>query len=84
MTNNRTAEQAQFEDIQACLGNALVYLKLIDLRVRLAVEAQPELLGPAVEDVSSAFGLVKRAQGKAAGLAPVLAARAQVVNAVVK
>jgi hypothetical protein len=76
MTTSKTAEQAGIEDVQACLGNALVYLKLIDLRIRMAAANQPDLLGPAVEDVSSAFGLVKRAQGEVGLLTPKLSARA--------
>ena len=64
MTDTLIERQAQAETVKALLGNALVYLKLIDLRVRLAAVHQPDVLAPAIEDLSSAYGLIRTAQGE--------------------
>lgn len=63
LTEERAACQAEQEDVRSCLGNALVYLKLVDLRIRLAAGSQPDLLAPVCEDLLSAWELIRRAQG---------------------
>lgn len=65
-----TTTQEGIENVQACLGNALVYLRLIDLRIRLAACSQPDVLAPAIEDLSSAHGLIRQAQAGIGRLIP--------------
>lgn len=65
-----SAEQEGLETIQACLGNALVYLKLIELRIRQAAARQSNLLDPAIDDLGSACTLIQRAQSSAGSLTP--------------
>jgi hypothetical protein len=66
----QTETQEQLEIAQGNLGHALVYLKLVDLRVRLAAQTQPDLLEPAIQDVGSAWELIRQAQGNISHLAP--------------
>lgn len=67
-----TAEQEGLENIQSCMGNALVYLKLVDLRLRLAAGIQANLLDPAIDDLSNACALIHRAQLAAGRLTPTI------------
>lgn len=64
MTNSLIERQAHTETVLALLGNALVYLRLIDMRVRMAAANQPDLMAPAIDDLSSACGLIRTAQGE--------------------
>ncbi len=64
MTDSLIERQAHAETVLALLGNTLVYLRLIDVRVRMAAANQPGLMSPAIEDLSSACGLIRAAQGE--------------------
>ena len=59
-------EEAQREEIEgdlAILGNARVYLRLIDERLRLAA-GKPEIVSPAVENLHAADILMLRLQDR--------------------
>lgn len=65
------ARTEQVEGVLGCLGNALVYLHLVELRVLTAMREgdQCGLLGPAVEDLRRVGSLVRRAQVQVGGSA---------------
>jgi len=62
------AEVELIEGDLSCLGNALVYLRLVRERVAAAakVGGQRDILSPAIEDVARAATLVRRVQDRIA------------------
>lgn len=65
------SESAFLEQKEGSLGrlaNALVLLELVDLRIALAAQREPEVLSPAVDDVQRIRGLIVGAQRGLSGL----------------
>lgn len=65
--------QERLEGAQSCLGNAQVYMDLIYIRMRLAAAIQPNLLMPAMDDLTQARGLIRRGQSQIDAVTPVCA-----------
>lgn len=67
--NSREMVRERKEGQLACLGNALVRLELVDVRMRhiLAAVGRGELISPAFEDLQSAEQLIVKAQRSIAG-----------------
>jgi hypothetical protein len=51
-----------YEGALGCLGNALILVELVEIRVGLAVPQLPGLLGPAIDDLGRAKGLIRQGQ----------------------
>jgi hypothetical protein len=60
----------QLERAQFALGNALVYLELVEVRVRMAHTSQPALMGPAVEDLAAIRTLIRSGQRQIGAVVP--------------
>lgn len=50
------------EGALGCLGNALMLVELVEVRVGLAASHLPGLLGPAMDDLGRAKGLIRQGQ----------------------
>jgi hypothetical protein len=61
----------QIEGAMISLGSALVYLDLVEARVRQAAARLPELLRPAVDDLSQMRILIREGQAQIGTNVPV-------------
>jgi hypothetical protein len=71
MTEEGIAARDQIEEALFALGSALVYLELVEARVRQAAARLPDLLKPAVDDLAQMRSLIREGQSQIGSNVPV-------------
>jgi hypothetical protein len=71
LTEESIAARDQIEEALFALGSALVYLDLIDARVRQAAARMPDLMRPAIDDLVQMRNLIREGQSQIGTNVPV-------------
>jgi hypothetical protein len=71
MTEEGIKARDQIEEALFALGSALVYLELVEARVRQAAARLPDLLKPAVDDLAQMRILIREGQTQIGANVPV-------------